>query len=39
MRYPLKQIHCRPWTLNGLSLRLIESHYADNCAGAVRLQP
>jgi superoxide dismutase, Fe-Mn family len=27
MRYQLKQIHCRPWTLKGLSPRLIESHY------------
>src|SRR5438445_6510196 len=30
MRYHLKQIHCRPWTLNGLSLKLIESHYENN---------
>ena len=27
MRYQLKQIHCRPWTLSGLSLPLTESHY------------
>jgi Fe-Mn family superoxide dismutase len=27
MRYQLKQIYCRPWTLSGLSLKLIESHY------------
>ena len=36
MRYALKQIHCRPWTLNGLSLRLIESHYENNYGGALR---
>ncbi len=36
MRYRLKQIHCRPWTLNGLSLKLIESHYENNYGGALR---
>jgi superoxide dismutase, Fe-Mn family len=36
MRYSLKQIHCRPWTLNGLSLKLIESHYENNYGGALR---
>ena len=36
MRYQLKQIHCRPWTLNGLSLPLIESHYENNYGGAMR---
>src|SRR3954468_10867759 len=36
MRYTLKQIHCRPWTLNGLSLGLIESHYENNYGGALR---
>ena len=36
MRYPLKQIHCRPWTLSGLSLKLIESHYENNYGGALR---
>jgi Fe-Mn family superoxide dismutase len=36
MRYQLKQIHCRPWLLNGLSLRLMESHYENNYGGAVR---
>ena len=36
MPYSLKQIHCRPWTLNGLSLRLIESHYENNYGGALR---
>ena len=36
MRYTLKQIHCRPWTLNGLSLKLVESHYENNYGGALR---
>jgi Fe-Mn family superoxide dismutase len=36
MRYQLKQIQCRPWTLNGLSLKLIESHYENNYGGALR---
>ncbi|HYX67256.1 MAG TPA: Fe-Mn family superoxide dismutase [Burkholderiales bacterium] len=35
-RYQLKQIQCRPWTLNGLSLKLIESHYENNYGGAMR---
>ena len=36
MKYQLKQIHCRPWTLSGLSLKLIESHYENNYGGALR---
>jgi Fe-Mn family superoxide dismutase len=36
MRYTLKQIHCRPWKLSGLSVRLIESHYENNYGGAMR---
>jgi Fe-Mn family superoxide dismutase len=36
MKYRIKQIHCRPWTLNGLSLKLIESHYENNYGGALR---
>ncbi len=36
MRYQLKQIHCRPWTMSGLSLKLIESHYENNYGGAMR---
>ena len=36
MPYSLKQIHCRPWLLNGLSLKLIESHYENNYGGALR---
>jgi Fe-Mn family superoxide dismutase len=36
MRYQLKQIHCRPWTLSYLSIKLIESHYENNYGGALR---
>src|SRR6476659_7806896 len=36
MQYSLKQIHCRPWVLNGLSLKLIERHYENNYGGALR---
>jgi Fe-Mn family superoxide dismutase len=36
MKYQLKQIYCRPWTLSGLSLQLIESHYENNYGGALR---
>jgi Fe-Mn family superoxide dismutase len=36
MRYQLKQIYCRPYLLDGLSLKLIESHYENNYGGALR---
>src|SRR5262245_55335658 len=36
MRYKLKQIQCRPWTLSYLSVKLIESHYENNYGGALR---
>src|SRR5215475_9834190 len=36
MRYELTPIPTRPWLLNGLSLRLIESHYENNYGGALR---
>jgi Fe-Mn family superoxide dismutase len=36
MKYRIKQIHCRPWTLSYLSVKLIESHYENNYGGAVR---
>jgi hypothetical protein len=36
VRYQLTPIHCRPWLLNGLSTRLIESHYENNYGGALR---
>ena len=36
MRYELTPITTRPWLLNGLSLRLIESHYENHYGGALR---
>jgi Fe-Mn family superoxide dismutase len=36
MRYQLTPINTRPWLLNGLSLRLIESHYENHYGGALR---
>src|SRR5450631_3352648 len=36
MRYNLAPIPCRPWLLNNLSARLIESHYENNYGGAMR---
>src|SRR5438552_17119233 len=35
MRYQLAPLYCRPWTLNGISARLIESHYENNYGGAL----
>jgi superoxide dismutase len=34
MRYQLAPLYCRPWTLNGISARLIESHYENNYGAA-----
>ncbi|MGH6609843.1 MAG: Fe-Mn family superoxide dismutase [Burkholderiaceae bacterium] len=36
MKYKLAPIFCRPWMLNGLSQRMIESHYENNYGGALR---
>jgi superoxide dismutase, Fe-Mn family len=36
MHRNIEQIHCRPWLLNGLSLKLLESHYENNYGGAIR---
>jgi len=36
MRYQLVPIYCRPWLLNGLTPKLIESHYENNYGGALR---
>ena len=36
MRYQLTPINTRPWLLDGLSLRLIESHYENHYGGALR---
>jgi Fe-Mn family superoxide dismutase len=33
--YSVAPLFCRPWTLNGISPRLIESHYEHNYGGAV----
>jgi Fe-Mn family superoxide dismutase len=35
MQYQIAPLFCRPWTLNGISPRLIESHYKNNYGGAV----
>jgi Fe-Mn family superoxide dismutase len=35
MHYPVAPLFCRPWTLNGMSPRLIESHYEHDYGGAV----
>jgi Fe-Mn family superoxide dismutase len=35
MRYQPAPLHCRPWTLNGITPRLIESHYEHNYGNAV----
>ena len=36
MPHALKPLHCRPWLLQGLSPKLIESHYQNNYGGALR---
>ena len=36
MRYTLTPIPCRPWLLNGLTPKLVESHYENNYGGALR---
>jgi len=35
MRYTIAPIYCRPWTLNGITPRLIESHYEVNYGDAI----
>lgn len=35
MRYRIAPLFCRPWTLNGISPRLIESHYEHNYGSAL----
>lgn len=35
MKYPIAPLFVRPWTLNGISAKLIESHYELNYGGAV----
>ena len=36
MQYQLAPLFCRPWTLNGMTPRLIESHYERNYGGELR---
>jgi Fe-Mn family superoxide dismutase len=36
MQYHLAPLFCRPWTLNGITPRLIESHYEGNYGSALR---
>lgn len=36
MKYPIAPLFVRPWTLNGISPTLIESHYEVNYGGTVR---
>jgi Fe-Mn family superoxide dismutase len=36
MQYHLAPLYCRPWTLNGITPRLIESHYEGNYGSALR---
>ncbi|MGI8524988.1 MAG: Fe-Mn family superoxide dismutase [Pseudolabrys sp.] len=35
MKYQIAPLFCRPWTLNGITPRLIESHYEHNYGGAL----
>ena len=35
MRYRVAPLFCRPWTLNGITPALIESHYEHNYGGAL----
>src|SRR5436305_13080115 len=35
MRYQIAPLFCRRWTLNGITPRLIESHYENNYGGAI----
>jgi superoxide dismutase, Fe-Mn family len=35
MTYAITPLFVRPWTLNGISPRLIESHYEVNYGGTV----
>src|SRR6185437_13811553 len=35
MEHPVAPLFCRPWTINNMSPRLIESHYEHNYGGAV----
>jgi Fe-Mn family superoxide dismutase len=34
MRYQIAPLYCRPWTINGVTPKLIESHYESNYGAA-----
>ena len=34
-RFQIAPFFCRPWTLNGMSARLLESHYEHNYGAAL----
>ena len=36
MKYRIAPLYCRPWTLNGISAQLIESHYEHNYGAVVQ---
>ena len=36
MQYQLTPIHCRPWLVAYLSIKLVESHYENDYGGALR---
>jgi superoxide dismutase, Fe-Mn family len=35
MRYNIAPLYCRPWTLNGITPHLIESHYENDYGNAL----
>ena len=35
MKYAIAPLFCRPWTLNGITPHLIESHYENDYGGAL----
>ena len=35
MKYRIAPLFCRPWTLNGITRKLIESHYEHNYGAAL----
>jgi superoxide dismutase, Fe-Mn family len=35
MRYNIAPLYCRPWTLNGITPQLIESHYENGYGSAL----
>jgi superoxide dismutase, Fe-Mn family len=35
MKYNIAPLYCRPWTLNGITPQLIESHYENGYGSAL----